>query len=81
MLQRSISDANSNPPGISNGENLGKPEDRQLLPLPTKPPPRAQRRPPPPLPQNPNPTSPAQPSVPVLQSSAKLNTVATSQGL
>ena len=79
MLQRSISDAN--PPGISNGENLGKPEDKQLLPHPTKPPPRGQRRPPPPLPQNPNPTSPAKPSVPVLQSSAKLNTVETSQGL
>lgn len=76
-LQRSISDANSNPLGNHDGENSSKTEGRPLLPLPTKPPPRGIRRPPPPLPQNSNPISPAKPRVPVPYSSTK---VVTSQG-
>ncbi|KAJ7324070.1 hypothetical protein OS493_030243 [Desmophyllum pertusum] len=71
-LKRSISEHNSHVPGIHDGENFSKLEDRHPLPPPpTNPPPRGQRRPPPPLP--PNPPSPTRPSLPNPPSSAKSN--------
>lgn len=82
-VKRSISEHNTHAPGIHDGENFSKLENRHPLPPPPpNPPPRGQRRPPPPLPPNPtSPTGPIRPGQPNPPGSAKPNVPVQSQGM